>query len=87
MHLFKYYVKRCIALPGDTLSIRNGIYQINRTEENLGNREAQHRIGQMKPEDFPEGVFQTFPYNESNWNLQNFGPLYIPKAGSCYIKR
>ena len=82
MHLFKYYVKRCIALPGDTLSIQNGMYQINGTEENLGNREAQHRIGQMKPEDFPEGVFQTFPYNESHWNLQDFGPLYIPKAGT-----
>ena len=26
MHLLKYYVKRCIALPGDTMGIRKGHY-------------------------------------------------------------
>lgn len=24
MHILKYYIKRCVGLPGDTLSIRNG---------------------------------------------------------------
>ena len=28
MHLLKYYVKRCIALPGDTMGIRRGHYYI-----------------------------------------------------------
>ena len=28
MHLLKYYVKRCIALPGDTMGIRKGHYYI-----------------------------------------------------------
>ena len=26
MHLLKYYVKRCIALPGDTMGVRQGYY-------------------------------------------------------------
>ena len=26
MHILKYYIKRCIGLPGDTLSIRNGSF-------------------------------------------------------------
>ncbi|MBO7418343.1 MAG: signal peptidase I [Bacteroidaceae bacterium] len=27
-HVMRYYTKRCIGLPGDTISIRNGLYQI-----------------------------------------------------------
>ncbi len=27
-HVMQYYTKRCIGLPGDTLSIRNGLYRI-----------------------------------------------------------
>ena len=30
MDVMLYYVKRCIALPGDTLEIRNGFYRRNR---------------------------------------------------------
>lgn len=36
MDVMLYYVKRCIALPGDTLEIRNGFYRIRGTEEELG---------------------------------------------------
>ena len=28
MHILKYYVKRCIGLPGDTLSIKNGRFRV-----------------------------------------------------------
>lgn len=44
MDVMLYYVKRCIALPGDTLEIRNGFYRIRGTEEELGNIAAQRRI-------------------------------------------
>ena len=36
MDVMLYYVKRCIALPGDTLEIRNGFYRIRGIEEKLG---------------------------------------------------
>ena len=45
MHILKYYIKRCIGLPGDTLSIRNGKFQINGMAEPIGNTDSQERIG------------------------------------------
>ncbi len=83
MHILKYYIKRCIALPGDTLSIRNGYFHINGFEGTLGNPEAQRRISQTRPEDFPDGIYRCFPYDSIiDWNIQDFGPLFIPKAGA-----
>lgn len=82
MHIMKYYIKRCIGLPGDTLSIENGYYRINGIQENLGNRASQERIGKLKEEDFDKGVYRSFPFDSTlNWNIQHFGPLYVPKAG------
>lgn len=51
MHILKYYIKRCIGLPGDTLSIRDGIFQINGMEEQLGNLDSQRKIGQTLPDE------------------------------------
>lgn len=82
MHIMKYYIKRCIGLPGDTLSIENGFYRVNGVKEELGNREAQRRIADAREKDFEQGVYCSFPFDSIlGWNIQNFGPLYIPKAG------
>lgn len=82
MHILKYYVKRCIGLPGDTLSIRNGRFHISGVGEQLGNPDSQERIGQTPAGEFPDGVYKAFPFDSIiGWNIQNFGPLYIPKAG------
>ena len=82
MHILKYYIKRCIGLPGDTLSIRNGKFRINGMAEPLGNTDSQERIGRTLPGEFPDGVYKAFPFDLIlNWNIRNFGPLYIPKAG------
>lgn len=83
MHILKYYIKRCIALPGDTLSIRDGYFHINGFDGTLGNPEAQRRISQTRPEEFPDGIYRCFPYDSIiDWNIQDFGPLFIPKAGA-----
>ncbi|WP_270311660.1 S26 family signal peptidase [Bacteroides xylanisolvens] len=36
MDVMRYYVKRCIALPGDTLEIREGRYKVRGCGERLG---------------------------------------------------
>lgn len=82
MHILKYYVKRCVGLPGDTLSIRYGYYHIQQYGGILGNQDSQTRISKLKKEDFEEGVYHSFPYDSIlNWNIQDFGPLYIPGKG------
>lgn len=82
MHILKYYVKRCIGLPGDTLSISNGYFKVNNENEEYGNILSQKRIGSTQPEVFAKGVYRSFPYDSViDWNIKDFGPLYIPKAG------
>ena len=80
MHILKYYIKRCVGLPGDTLSIRNGFFHVNGVSTPLGNREAQERIAET--EKFQDGIFHSFPYDSTiGWNIKEFGPLHIPAKG------
>jgi len=83
MNMSKYFIKRCIGIPGDTLRIINGIYIINSdTTKYYGNLNAERMLSRKTKEDFSEGVYNTFPWDlELNWNIKDFGPLYIPKKG------
>lgn len=80
MHILKYYIKRCVGLPGDTLFIRNGYFQINGVNTPLGNPDSQKRIAST--EKFADGIFHSFPYDSiTGWNIKEFGPLHIPAKG------
>ena len=80
MHLMKYYIKRCIGLPGDTLRIENGFY-INSHCPSVGNLESQKEVSRRSENTFDENVYRAFPDSIIGWNIQHFGPLYIPKQG------
>lgn len=80
-----YYVKRCVALPGDTFEIKNARYRVRGYDKPLGIVEAQETLmsiikkGQAR--DFGI-VMKGYPYNRTfNWDIANFGPLYIPAKG------
>jgi signal peptidase I len=82
MNIDLNYLKRCVGLPGDSFAIENGIYKIlNAPEAEIGYRPAQEQLSQQ----FTEGREPElcFPHDtvHYNWNLRNFGPLYIPKSG------
>ncbi len=70
------YIKRCIALPGDNLEIRNQQVYINGKGMQLPPH-AQF-IGTKMPAGVPE--FQIFP-SMSDYNKDNYGPIHIPRSG------
>ncbi len=80
MDMFKYYVKRCIGIPGDSISIRNGFYFNSNINKELGNKNAQRMLSIRNKKLIPDGVFYTYPKDSIlGWNIKDFGPLYIPK--------
>ena len=82
MHLLKYYVKRCIALPGDTMGIEHGHYYIKGVNEPIGNVEAQKRISRLRKDDARGIVMDAYPWDKYlNWTIQDFGPLHVPARG------
>ncbi|HET56643.1 MAG TPA: signal peptidase I [Ignavibacteria bacterium] len=71
------YIKRCIALPGDTLSIINRIVYINGHE--LPSPSTLH-FSRTKSKYL--GVPNKFIFpNDSEWNEDNYGPILIPSKG------
>ncbi|MDD3037200.1 signal peptidase I [Bacteroides sp.] len=86
MDIMRFFVKRCIALPGDTLEIRNGLYKIRGCDEVLGNREAQIELADLESPEKWGIVTKAFPNDEHlDWNIREFGPLSIPKKGQCVL--
>ncbi len=74
---FHYYLKRCVALSGDTLEIRNRVLYINgiefqRPKYMRTDPRPPMSAGQTDPRIFPKGM---------PWNEDNYGPLYIPGKG------
>ena len=86
MHLLKYYVKRCIALPGDTMGIRKGHYYVKGVDEPIGNVQAQKRIEKLQKENTRGIVMDAYPWDKYiDWTIQDFGPLYVPARGQTVV--
>ncbi|MDI6766331.1 MAG: signal peptidase I [Bacteroidota bacterium] len=76
-HQFAYYLKRCMALPGDTLQIINRVVYVNGNPAPIPrnmkfNSPYIRSSNQHDPRIFPYGA----PFNEDN-----YGPIVIPKKG------
>jgi len=77
-----FYVKRCVAIPGDTIYIDNGIYKVKNCPDTLGVYENQRTFAGVGQEMINSGIWNCFPYNKTyKWNVRNFGPLYVPRKG------
>ena len=84
--VMSYYVKRCIAVPGDTLEIKDCHYRVKGHDGYLGNTAAQDKLQKLlDSEEFVNRgiVVESYPFNkELGWSIAEFGPLYIPAKGS-----
>lgn len=77
-----FYVKRCIALPGDTFLIVNGVNRVLGNSTSLGDSISQQRLSDYLSMYKDADFLDAFPKNKNfSWTILNFGPLYIPKAG------
>ena len=75
-----HFIKRCIAVPGDTFYIDNGIYKIINKKDTLGYYQYQMQLSLMSDTLFSKVIYNCFPHDSMfNWNIKNFGPLYVPK--------
>lgn len=77
------YCKRCVALPGDSISIHGGFYANNNTADTLGNVYRQQMLASMPDSLFSAEAFRALPYDDNmpRWTIKDFGPLYIPRRG------
>ena len=86
LDLKRYYIKRCVALPGDTIQITNSRYRVRGCDEDLGNVEAQETLERMHKTKWGEeyGIsMKGYPRSEKvDWSIRQFGPMYVPEAGA-----
>jgi len=77
-----FYVKRCVALPGDSFYIENGIYKVKGYFGDLGNVASQRKVAKQDTSSFAPEVYQCYPKSKTlRWNIHNFGRLYVPRKG------
>lgn len=73
----KEMLKRCVALPGDFIEIKNAHVYVNsvlQNEEFVLQKSASFTQENYSPSIFPH-------HGNFKWNLDFLGPLYIPKKG------
>lgn len=86
LNMRKYYCKRIIAIPGDTLEIRNCRFKARGINSSIGYVPAQEGLANFlgsveNPQDFL--CYKSWPFDSTmNWTIRDFGPLFIPKKGS-----
>lgn len=85
--VMKYYVKRCVALPGDTFSIVNARYYVKGCSDDLGNVDSQKELLALLKEGTHKDIYlKGYPHDSLvDWDIKKFGPLYVPAKGSIVI--
>ena len=78
---FAYYLKRCIAMPGDTLQIIDRVVYVNSNRLPFP-RNMKYNTTYIKPPNYSEP--RIFPVG-APFNEDNYGPIRIPKKGDIII--
>lgn len=74
-----HYVKRCVAIPGDTLEIRDGLVWIDGVKQETYPGMQISRNLEKAQNDYRE----IFPFSpDYTWTRDEFGPLWIPQKGA-----
>ena len=91
-NLMLYYVKRCIALPGDTVEIKDARYKVRGYDQELGNVVSQNSLAYFleDPKNVEkmtrENSFFAYPGDTVlKWSVKDFGPFYLPARGDTIV--
>ena len=79
-----HYVKRCVALPGDTLEVREGLVYIdgNKQKKFTGIKISSNIL--HAPNEDSAALFPYFSA-DSSWTRDFYGPLWIPAKGASVV--
>jgi len=81
MNLEQIFVKRCIGLPGDSISAVGGFYHIAGLVDTLGNIAGQKQMVNHRLS-LDSVIIRAATFDRSlMWDIFDFGPFYIPAAG------
>ena len=82
MHILKYYAKRCVGLPGDSLFIANCNYRVKGDDRIYGDVSKQNQLRDVLVNNPKMYGYITLPFDdEIQWTIKDFGPMYIPAKG------
>jgi signal peptidase I len=74
---FQFYLKRCVAMSGDTVRVVKRVLYVNGKPAPIPRNIKFDNYGEKIPGRIEEGIFpKGAPYNEDNW-----GPEVVPKKG------
>ncbi len=74
--VFNFYLKRCLAIAGDTLEIRNRVVYVNGAPAPIP-KNAKFSFPPKPPDYAEERIFPP----SSTFNEDHYGPVVVPKAG------
>lgn len=80
----RVFAKRCIACPGDTISVINGYYRNSSGRDTGIPLHYQQSVASLSDSQLKDmgAVYPVYPWVEAlGWTIKNMGPLYVPGKG------
>lgn len=77
------YCKRVVALPGDSVAIEEGCYNVNNYKKPLGSSAMQRKLSAIPDSMIPKQYLAAYPYDTLHFcnTIRNMRPMYVPRKG------